>query len=54
MKTLPVYRFRCPQCRRRLFWPKESYTGMGISSFPRQSSLAAYLGNHKAPRLAPI
>lgn len=27
MKSIPIYRFRCPQCRWRLSWPKESYTG---------------------------
>gem|GEM_PF-2944280 len=32
MKSIPVYRFRCPQCRRRLSWPKESYTGLAFAS----------------------
>ena len=32
MERLPVYRFRCPQCHRRLSWPKESYTGKAFAA----------------------
>jgi hypothetical protein len=32
MKSTPVYRFRCPQCRRCLSWPKGSYTGKAFEA----------------------
>ena len=32
MKSIPVYRFRYPQCRRHLSWPKESYTGKAFGA----------------------
>jgi hypothetical protein len=32
MKSIPVYRFRFTQCRQRLSWPKESYTGQAFEA----------------------